>query len=65
MERKWRSKSTFPAARKAALCQPPSIESRWVKEVIEPMNCQLNGIEIRFSGSDDSNGNLSDLDRIL
>ncbi len=63
MARKWRVKSTFPAARKAALCQQPSIESRWVNEVIEPMSCQLNGIESCFAGSNDSDGNFSDLVR--
>ncbi len=63
MARNWRSKSTFPAGRKAALCQQPSIESRWFDEVIETMSCQLIGIESRFLDIGDADGNFSDLVR--
>jgi hypothetical protein len=54
MARNWKVKSKFPAGRKAALCQQPSIESRWFNEVIEG----------RFAGIEDSDGNFSDTVRI-
>lgn len=54
MARNWTVKSAFPAARRAALCQQPSIESKGIKEEIES----------RFTDLDDSDGNFSDTVRI-
>jgi len=63
MANKWRIKSAVLAASKAELCQQPSIEPRWVTDVIDPTTCQFEGFESRFAGIDDSDGNFSDLVR--
>ena len=63
MANKWGIKSALLAASKAELCQQPSIEPRWVNDVIDPTTCQFEGFESRFSDIGDADGNFSDLVR--
>jgi len=63
MTNKWGIKSALLAASKAELCQQPTIEPRWVNDVIDPTTCQFEGFESRFSDIGDADGNFSDLVR--
>ena len=63
MANKWGIKNALLAASKAELCQQPSIEPRWVNDVIDPTTCQFEGFESRFSDIGDADGNFSDLVR--
>ena len=63
MANKWGIKSAVLAASKAEFCQQPSIEPRWVNDVIDPTTCQFEGFESCFSDIGDADGNCSDLVR--
>ena len=61
MANKWGIKSALLAASKVERCQQPSIEPRWVNDLIDPTTCQFEGFESRFSDIGDADGNCSDL----
>jgi hypothetical protein len=56
-------KSALLAESKAEFCQQPTIEPRWVNDVIDPTTCQFEGFESRFLDIGDADGSSSDLVR--